>query len=167
VRKRVAITLLAIVVAGGLVFVCTRPKEGTVEWHKREYARTSNLLQGGTGLAPIKNLAYEVTGIESLVVSKRDPKLQARFETHQEELLKAGFLERRRFEMRNQPVDIVARKARAMAEERIPAERSRMTWMTLHTYMKRPLGANDSLTVVAVREDMPMWEEAIRKADVP
>ena len=48
VRKRLVIGAMAVVVIGVIAFVLSQPKDGTVEWHKREYASVVRKLERKT-----------------------------------------------------------------------------------------------------------------------
>src|SRR5687767_4894510 len=48
--------------AAGLVFFVTRPEQGTVEWHKREYLSAVDTLRHGTWEARLKRVYYKTTG---------------------------------------------------------------------------------------------------------
>ena len=58
-RKWIIIGVAGIAMAAVLEFLLTRPKKGTVEWHKREYLSAAQTLRDGTWSARLKDLYYK------------------------------------------------------------------------------------------------------------
>lgn len=85
-----------------------------------------------------------------------------RRDDHQAALLRLGFLQERTFRLIHRPARDVALSASKAAGAILSDERR--YFLTLMIY--NPTDTN-MLKLVAVAEDVPVWEELIRKADVP
>ena len=146
-RKRIVIGIGALVVGGGIVVVVLRPWESQVEYHKREYFAARN----GRFLDHVRETWNRVVG-QSTDYRER----AARMESHETALIKLGYLEERTFAVSNRPAAGIAVEIGNFH----PGIAKGRLWNVFHT-------STNELAVVGVREDMPKWEELIRKADVP
>jgi hypothetical protein len=152
VRKRIIIGLLAAAVIGVVVFLISGPKRGTVEWYKREYLAELNRLHGRESLVKrfVRGI-YEWTGIgQPIGQTERGVVAQ------ENALIKLGYLERREFIITNLPIGNAVEVIGREAATAIPG------LCRITTGEK-----TNAVVVTAVREDMPKWDELIRKLDVP
>ena len=150
-RKRIVIAAVAIVVVGVLAYVVSRPKRGSVEWHKREVIQAAK----GDWRDRAHNLWNRVTGREELFHSndRRSSNLEA--------LLRLGYLEQREFVVSNRSLDKVFHQSHQLA-------RTDRRWRRLQKwFIDVDRKGTNVVVVVATREDMPILSEAIGKADVP
>jgi hypothetical protein len=150
-RWRIAIAVLVVIGIAGAVYVGTRPKKGTVEWHKDEYLHVLRKMRNQTFEARLKGLCTKVTGIrfqEDRVKSFQE--LQAA----REALIKFGFLEEKKIGV-SRPPGMVMQKASTI-EKAIPEERARFTSLTT---------GNKTVIITAMPEDISCWADAVRQAE--
>jgi hypothetical protein len=159
VRKRLIIAAIAVVVIGIGAYVLSQPRKGTVEWHKKQYLNAmkwswSHRLMvtwdriRGKGRSPHRIL-------DARALERRDE--------HRAALLRFGYLQERKFWLTNQSARQVAFSVSTKAAEKVLVD-ERRSFLTLMIYGP---GETNLLTLIAVGEDVPIWEELIRKADVP
>ena len=148
-RKRIIIGLLILSVIGIAVFFVSQPERGSVEWHKREYLRAEEWSRVERWIHI--NAPYKLEKAQARRKSEQR-------ERHLKALFELGYLEERVFVLSNS----------------LTKERANAFW-TLHDVFTndalgvsciRDMGTN-TITVVGLREQMPQWQEAIRKMDVP
>jgi hypothetical protein len=146
-RKRIIIGLLAVVVIGAVVFYLSQPKRGSVEWHKERY------------LAAIDTRwKYRFERLRSKILGDDQRGVQIDAEglaSNEAALIELGFLERRELTVSNrEPL-------------RIMHEISGWSRSSNSVFFRYRIPATNRVVWVAVREDMPKWEELIQKADMP
>jgi hypothetical protein len=118
----------------------SEPKEGTVEWHKREILRILKKPDG------------------SLMITQEEAE---RVAEHQRQLVKLGYLQEREFVITNRPMKEVMRTSGEIMAE---AERSRPIQ---REFTDTAMRGTNGLFVRALPEDMALISNAIRKADAP
>jgi hypothetical protein len=140
--KRMAIAAIAAGVIGVAAYVLSQPKEGTVEWHKREYLdamrwRWSDRLEVMWDRVTDKsNRRYRVFHPEDL----------KRRNAHQAALVRLGYLQERTFYLTNRSAGEVASSAAKAAEAIFSDERRYL--LTLMIY-----GPEDTLPRFVPRVD--------------
>ena len=165
VRRRLIIGAIAAVVIGVAAYMLSQPEEGTVAWHKMEYLRAQDDLAGRTLPKQVKRLIQRLRFRIGFVpkptiatpVKVKDGELQK----HQSALIQLGFLEAKTIYI-SQPLG--ARVDSIVAETRtiIPEKRRQFAQLSTAPTLTVP----SFVTIVAPREDIPVWEKLIRKADV-
>lgn len=156
-RTCIVIGLLAVFIVVGIATLIFRPWESRLEYHKRKYlAAMENQIT-----PPLFDRV--IAGVASNASQTVDTRRRHReaFERHAAELVAIGYLERRAFWISGEPLAI-AQTALKESNGLILEECARFAQFTWGTQNGR-----DVLGIIAVREDMPKWEELIRKADVP
>jgi len=159
VRKRIVIGLLSLSVIGAAVFFFSQPRKGTVEWHKKQYVDARMRLWD-------KTLRDRMVRMVRVVTGKKDFGRRAEREydsmisnevTQEAILLEKGFLARRLVTVDFTNVNAV------------------------HYYMAQSADAIDGYAnghfkgtddgwcfeVTAPPNDLPKWEELIRKGAFP
>lgn len=160
-RKRVIIGLLAVVVIGVVAFFVSQPKRGTVEWHKDRYRALQRAIQHGTWPERAKNV------LNRIVFGKVHGRLGVstawfeQLERHRRSLIELGYLEEREFVLSNRSIDHVIHESSRVI--RADARWESVNWEFIHNSAR---GSN-VLVTIAARQDMPIFVEAIRRADVP
>ncbi len=101
-RSRIVIGVIAALVIGVGVYVLSEPKEGTVEWHKREYLRASKTLHRRTLAGRIRAF-YDHMRKTSPVESAAERAAEQRLRSSQRHLIELGYLAQQRFVLDNQP----------------------------------------------------------------
>src|SRR5687768_11553 len=101
-RKSVAIGFV-IVTIGLVAFVLSRPKKGTIEWHKREYLTACK----GSWKERALNLGRRALGKQPSFSTEQVEKEAE----HQRALIKLGFLEERELVFSNRPIDYIIRES--------------------------------------------------------
>ncbi len=155
-RKRIVIGLLAVVVIGVVAFVLTRPKRGTVEWHKREYvAAKSQLYSEGALIRRLKRFVADHLGL---------PRAYDRMAEHEAALLRLGFLEERTVVVSNRAPSLLLLDAMDIDRGGSLVDRFNNGERFLDLNI---VPGSNAIRVVTTRQDMRFWEEPIRNADVP
>jgi len=159
VRKRIVTGLLILAVLGVVAVVLTRPKEGSIAWHKREYL---SAYEGSWEQRAEKGL--------NRLFGKPTPSWPAGrwdlIEKHQRALIELGYLEERKLVLSNRAGNVMAVAANTVRANRSAdpgLERLRDT----HRFIFVSAPETNTLVIVAPRDDMPVLVEVIRKADVP
>lgn len=145
-RKRLFIGAIAAVVIGVAAYVLSQQKEGTAEYHEKQYRKIR-----------------QVSAVDRLVFTRGPQWLrqawinrrQRRLFYHHDALLRLGYFEQRVFSISNQPPLKIVRAVYSQAGFTVE-DFSRVTGT--HT---------NSITVLASSDEMAKWEELIPKADVP
>jgi hypothetical protein len=153
-RKRIAIAVLAIVGVGILAHALTEPKEGSIEWHKREYFKA----RGQNG-SMIRNFLRVVWSKINPRAAEPPQENIDRMDSHYEALMKLGYLEEKAFLVSN-------RTSLAVAD----------TLFFTHTnvfadkdvaFSRIDIGGTNIISIISPRDEMYKWERLIREADVP
>jgi hypothetical protein len=144
VRKRIAIAVVAVLVIAVAAYVVSQPHKGTIDYHKREYLEALNDTT-------LRDRGRHFLG---WVARKRPPsgrpEPSKRLLTHERTLVALGYLERREFIISNRPAAYLI-----LAHPNLPE----------CVRIEEP--ATNILAIVAPRDEMPIWEDIVRKADVP
>jgi hypothetical protein len=157
VRKRVIISLITVVVAGLGIYVFAQPREGTLEWHKKEYLAAMESTMGPSGWDTVIERCSAMVGRRIDTVARHN----RAFDVHAAELEGLGYLERRWFVVSNEPLPVVQAAEKASRDVVAKNQRrfARFTWGIIQ-------GTN-IVGLIATREDMTKWAELIRQADAP
>jgi len=154
-RKRIVIGL-AVVLIGAVAFFLSQPKKGSVEWHKRGYLDACKRLNEETLADKAKQFLNRITGRK--VVRQVWPRdAYERVQTHRAALLTLGYLGQQGFDLTNcSRAQLLSSPAFAFAVRGSQPE-----------FLLVTIQDTNSLHIIAVREDMPLFVEAIRKVDKP
>src|SRR5688572_20767912 len=148
--------VVGIAVAAVLAIVITHPKEGTIEWHKRGYQYVRDRAYGQTWSDRWSRWRERITGAQRPPPSAKEfNALSKKFVEHRNALLELGYLVERRFSISNP--DVVAIRLVPDWKGWIPEENA---LYSSTDWSRDPV----ELIVIARPEDMPCWEEAVRKA---
>jgi hypothetical protein len=159
VRKRVAIAVLLIAVIAIVTFVLTRPKEGSVEYHLRQYMTVQRQISQGTLTERSRNVVNRIFRRPGYVGLSVDH--FARLEEHRKALIDLGYLEQREFVLSHRPANYVMREHNIL----IAAD---PRWKDHgREFLQVSAQGTNVIVIVARREDMPVSVEAVRKADLP
>src|SRR5688572_12528176 len=159
-RKRLIIGAIAVVVIGVATYVLSRPKEGTVEWYKREYVRAMGEAYGTKWYTPIENLYFRLLNKprRSRILSREAIAHLKRGEEARLTLHRMGFLSVRRFTITN----VLREEAAASIWKQRETKLSRDEELFVNfTY---PTTDTNMLVIEGVAEKMAEWEAAV--ADV-
>jgi hypothetical protein len=161
VNKRLAIGLSSIAIAAILFGVLSVPEAGSLRWHEREFSRIVREMEGRTLSQRASALWGKITGrpVRRLRFHEYE-QFQKRLEEHRRAPVKAGHFIERRFTVTNRDARVLEALMARSSKTNMPREQTYYTWF---------VGARgpDTLIVCGRREDMPFWEDAIGKADVP
>jgi hypothetical protein len=155
-RKRIAIGLLGAVVIGMVAFFLSQPTKGSVEWHKREYLDAWKRLNEQTLTDKVKHFLNRIAGrkVTRQVWPRED---HERVQSHRAALLTLGYLDQQAFDFTNcSRAQVLSSPAFAFAHRGSQREFVMVTIQDTNT-----------LHIIALREDMPLFVEAIRKVDKP
>ena len=173
VRKRIIIGLLAIVVIGVVAFFVSRPKNESLEHLKGKYVEAcSTRLKSDQWRYKWSRLWGEGKPWGTYYRHTRERVVSA-----ERPLIKMNYLEARTFVIsRRDPAAVGADIIEAWTV-RFPNRTPVLSVLDTNNFalvalrqsevIARLRTAGDKLLLVAPREDMPVWEELVRKADVP
>jgi hypothetical protein len=165
-RGRIVIGALILIAAGATAYLLSQPEHGTVEWHKKEYLRARQELEGRTLRKQIHRHIQRLR-VRVGFTPKREPailrpvKLKgSELQKHELALIRLGFLEAKTVHV-SKPlgakVDSILDETRAF----IPEKRRQFT----HLSAAPTLSVPSFVRVVAPREDIGIWEDVIQRAD--
>jgi hypothetical protein len=159
VRKRLALIFLGIAIISLAAYILAQPKPGTIAYHKREYVKARNTLEGNTLRGRFARLLHRTTGVWiDYLSAKADKGLRQQLEKHEEVLLGSGYLVEHQFVITNNYdatlLNLVTNQSGLLPEEKAQYTRITRTGAPLLYVVGRP-------------SDLPKWEEVIRKLDVP
>lgn len=152
VRKRLIIGAVAVVVIGVAAYLVSQPKEGTVEWHKREYRRACERLYRNTLIDKVRAICGRVIRIGPRSTEK-EPEI---IRHHEQALIKARYFSERKFALTNDATDVMARLGMLLIKAST----------NLTGYPSVQWASISSIRVVGPAKDIPLWEEMVRQADV-
>jgi hypothetical protein len=149
VRKRTVIAVVAVLMIGVFAYMLSLPHRGSVEWHKGEYLRARDWGRVEQWIEI--NAPYNLRKAHAERKAKRT-------EIHLKALFELGYFEERVFVLSNS----------------LTKERGNALWTLHHVFTNdvldvsgiKDMGTN-AVTVIGLHEEMPQWQEAIRKIDVP
>lgn len=164
-RKWVVAGLVAPMAVGVGTYLFSQPREGTVEWHKREYLRAHRELLGMPRYPQLTAFFYRVTGKgqrEQVLSEGERAGLTKRLDVSRAALMEADYLVRRRIVLSNrEPKDVAL-----ILMKTPPADISRD--YGIFTLLSFPgEGEAKVIEVLGIANDMPKWESEARKLDVP
>ena len=163
VRRRIVIGALILIAAGATAYLLSQPEKETVEWHKKEYLRARQELEGRTFRKQIQRHIQRLwvrVGFASKPAVLRPAKLKdSELQKHELALIRLGFLETKTVRV-SQPLgaklDIILDETRV-----IPKKRRQFTQLSAAPILSVP----SFVRVVAPHEDIGTWEDLIQKAD--
>ena len=151
--------MLAIIAVGVLAVVVSQPKEGTVEYHLREYRRAERELMANTwrdrcgiGWSMLTGKPY----VPSIDMNDPNNPL-TRWEKHEQALIALGCWEKREFYLTYKSGAQIGKNLESL-KAALPQDERSQVWYAPQT---------KQITIRSRRADMPKWEEMIRKVDVP
>ena len=158
-RKRLALILVGIGIVALAAYTVARPKPGTIDYHKREYAKARNALEGNTLRGRFARLLHRTTGVWIYYLNaKADKALRQELEEHENALLGSGYLIVHQFVITNNYdatlLNLVMNRSQLLPEEEAQYTRITRTGAPLLYVAGRP-------------SDPARLEEVIRKLDVP
>jgi hypothetical protein len=161
-RKRLLIGAIVLVVIG-VAYVLSQPKEGTLEWHKKEYLHYSK----GPRLERVVNFLRRGIGMQPSYRGVPEAEME-RERHHRRALIDLGYLVESEFVFSNQTVDAVLSTADQAMRLDPRSARLKMDFLLFkYTVPVDPAENTNKIVVVAHREDFEFVADAIRKADVP
>ena len=152
-RKWIVIALSAVFAIIGLA-VFLKPGEPCMEDHIEGYRAAVR------GLPSRPTLRQKVRGVWNAIWGKEATFDHLAFVTHQEALIRLGYLEERTFVVSNRPVSYVSSN---VFQHVVSTQETNMLDFT-------PNFTHDGTNTIRIltrSEDIPKWEALIRKADVP
>ena len=159
-RKRIVIGLLILSAIGIAVFFFSQPKKGTVEWHKREYVGAWKRLHQETLMDDAKRFVYWIAGGRSPVIVRTGSEYGAfRAQVHSNRcaLINYGYVCERTFYLTN-----------SSAVKVFSTQSFRDAWRNARReFLDAETPGTNVIAIMATREDMTVFADAIRKADVP
>ena len=155
-KKRLVIGAIAVVVIGVATYVLSRPKQGTVDWHKGRFDHRMRQSAGGT----FRFLALRLFNRRGLAALRRAPNYidaSMQLDPDYEALLRLGFLVKNNYRFTNQTVNVdgrwIGQVYKSLSEESAHFS-SFGIW-------------DGKLFVIAPREDISVWERFIAAEDSP
>lgn len=163
-RKRIVIGFLAVVMIAGTAFFILQPKLGTLDWHKREYVKASDLMYGDRTVDTFWRLKEKIAGRNLTQIERIGPDefeaAAVKMQGHRTALIACGYLIEQSF---------VTTNAASLVSARLWRSRRQAITRENRKYAEIGYGAWHSHTVMVTArpEDMPAWEHAIRRMDFP
>jgi hypothetical protein len=142
-RKRLIIGVIAVSVIGVAAYILSQPKEGTLEWHKREYENHMRRLDGKRTLLDRIRSAFGLS-------RRPDRHLE-----HRRALIDLGYLEEREIILTNNPKGF----SQALIQWATNEFPQNCFWLF-------GVRTNNVMFLQAERHNMKKWEEAVRRIDV-
>jgi len=161
VRRRVVIGFIVIVGGAIAVAILSGPRRGTVQWHKREFSTAMDRLEGNRSIDRLSRLWGKITGrpVTWEIGAEEGQALILKLDEHRIALIEHGYLIEQKVGTTNNAITVSMRCA--MNQERmIPKEHREFAWIA-------DAAQTNWVTVIGRREDLPKWEEMIRKLDGP
>jgi hypothetical protein len=165
VRRRVVIGFLAIVAVAVVAAIVTRPKEGTVEWHKKEFQAAHDELTGRTWFALVEESCRAIANRPRQgprLTDREALALIAKMDRSRAALVDLGYLVERSFVVSNSARVLGPRLVTHEVEEEstVPEARRQLT------VFYKGAGTNE-VVVIGFARDMPSWQQEIQRLDVP
>lgn len=173
-RKRIAIGLVAAVAIGVLTMILLRPKQGSVEWHQREYLSAANCLAENRFIDRVQR---SFLGSTKKSRPHNEGEEAAKVEEHRKTLAGIGCVIERQFALKYLAVD-QAKVGLANTLVNGPGIRNGRFWIstkgdTIVASLPRRVIAHfsisakrNTITVTAPRAVVAKCEEQIGKVDV-
>ena len=144
------------VVIGMAAFFLSQPKMGSVEWHKRKYLDAWKRLNEQTLADKVKNFLNRIAG-RKVTTQFWSRENHERVQSHRAALLTLGYLDQQAFDLTNcSRAQVLSSPAFAFAHRGSHREFVMITIQDTNT-----------LHIIAARQNMPLFVEAIRKVDKP
>jgi hypothetical protein len=153
VRKRLVIAAIAVLVVGPVAYLLSLPRNGSVEWHKREY------LKARDGSRLVNNLKadwYRMGGPRPKPRAK-NPDTVAEMEIHERALIALGYMEERKLEAGFGGPHALTALSGAFAMNGTLRGK-----VIVEKPIARIVEVGSNFVVVrSAREDMPKWEAVV------
>jgi hypothetical protein len=162
VRKRIVIGVIAVVLVGVIAYVIMQPRKGTAEYHKKEYRAAREKMYGVKWYSPVTRVLGKVVPVpqrRKAMSYAEVADLQRRQDAARDALIKVGYLVEKKFTVTNHPASSLIEWVLVASRDVIPQE--------TRYYSCVLLVQSNVIVMAATAEDLPRWEELIRKADVP
>jgi hypothetical protein len=154
--SRSVIGAIAVVVIGVVVYFLSQPREGTVEWHKREYLKALERLSQNTWKDKLQRVYRRVVRRpQPLGESGRFLSDFIAVERHLDSLVRLGYLQRERVSLTNPHTRSVIRAGYLGRD----ADEAMRRFISI-----REVGRG-VIRIIAPPSELPKIEAAIRKAD--
>jgi hypothetical protein len=154
-RKRIVIGLVALVIVAGIAALVFRPWESPVEYHKREYVAAWKRLKGQTFVDRAKRFFYQATTGRNRPAPGWSRGDGERVMFHRAELFALGYLRQESFYLTNCVASAMLSSPEFVSAQR----RAQREFLSVTTQ------SGSIVRVIAVKEDMPMFVEAVDKAE--
>jgi hypothetical protein len=158
VRKWILIGVLVVIIGSVLVYAISKPREGSLGFHKQEYVAARKAVKGQTLRLRLRKWYAVVTGSSYRVDVFEWGDDIDRMRQHQKALIDLGYLGQDTVEVRTPLSKSLLAKVNRLAEDAIPSGRAK--------YAQIDSMDLTNITVIAPREDVAKWLEVIRKADM-
>jgi len=154
-RKRTVIGVIAAVVIAVAAYVVSQPKEGSVEYHKREYLKAFERICQNTLRQKLQRV-YRRVARRAAPPETRRADYKA-FDHHITSLIRLGYLQKARISLTNA----------AAADAMNAGYGGRSANQAIRDFINISPAAPQIVLIIAPRSDVPIIEAAIRQADVP
>jgi len=149
--KRLIIGAIVLMVIGVAAYFLSEPKQGSVEWHKREFLRAQHWGIAEEGIYRFGSRRW---------MSARIDEKTSRMTYHQNALIKFGYLEERPVVLYNRSVFDVLTNLIVILDTNAMEHLS-------EEFLDFQTPDTNVLRVIAIKRDIDTWEQLIRKADMP
>jgi hypothetical protein len=156
VKKRLIIGAIAVVVIGVAVYFLSQPKEGTVEWHKRQYLKAFERITQTTWKDKLQRVYRRI-------LRQPPPDSEAfrsdgeAFDHHLASLVRFGYLQETRVSLTNAHANYALRVGYPGGDSD----------EALRRFIVISIPEPHVLRIIAPTSDLPIIEAAIRQVDVP
>ncbi len=157
-RKRIVIGLLAIAVMAAGASIFSRPKPGTVDYHKAEYLKARDALEERSLAGLCRRLVHQTTGVWKFRNANVHKELREKLDAHEAALIQCGYLVNHQIVITNNYADVL---------EEVLGSPSRLFPKESMQYTRVVGGTGPFLDVVGRKSDIAKWEEVIRMLDTP
>ncbi|MCI0745365.1 MAG: hypothetical protein L0Y58_08175 [Verrucomicrobia subdivision 3 bacterium] len=165
-RKRIVIGLIGIGVTAVVAYVISRPREGSIRWHKRRYVEAQNGFFGRTWFTPIEELYCKIAGtrrrLRQIPRNTESYVFYSQMNAHHSALRELGYLVQQEVVISNQSASFVLSNVWASSTRVIPLATARYTDLSFRT-----VSGTNMIVITAVPKAVHTYEQLIRKADVP
>ncbi len=155
-RKRIVTAFFGVAVIGAFVFALSRPKPGTIEWHKKEYFALIDHIYGRRFVDRARQLIESNTGLlKRHNWQQQEQALRLKAEVHRLALVEMGDIAQRWFHVSND--NAVSDALLAATSKKGSTERALITCQVV--------SGGGVLYVTGPSDDMAFWQNLIREAE--
>jgi hypothetical protein len=155
VRKRLIIGAATAVVIGVVAYFLSKPKQGTVEWHKSQYLKTLERVSQNTWKDKLKRAYRRVAGRPQPLPWSSET-LASDLLHHRDSLIRLGYLKKTRISLTSTDPETATRAGWLSGRD---------TGDVLRRFIVITIDGSKVLEVIAPPSELPKIEAAIRKAD--